>query len=92
MSEAGESAKLAKGIEVFITDDGSELVVHSGGAELFRLQAPDHASFSAFERHVSHGMCPIVSFDPGHQINGWMDWYYHVDIDRQSMTRLNPWK
>ncbi len=88
----GKSAKLAKGIEAFITDDGSELVVHGGGSELFRLQAPEHAGFYTFERHVVHGMCPIVSFDLGHQINGWMDWYYQVDINRQSMTRLNPWK
>ncbi|MGK4006527.1 hypothetical protein WMF31_28160 [Sorangium sp. So ce1036] len=86
-------AKLEGGHIGRIVGDGSRLeIVDSGGAILFTLSAPAHAVFYLFAVHAVHGECPVVSFDPDHAINGWMDWYYRVDIESRSMERLNPWR
>lgn len=86
-----QKATLAGGIEFQISGAGSELVV-TQGAEVFRLKAPPHARFYTFAEHYAAGICPIVSFEPGHQINGWQDWHYRVNMKTKSMERVDPWK
>ena len=87
-----DKERLRGGCEAEIQGQGEELVISRHNKELFRLKAPSHAGFYTFAEHYAHGVCPIVSFDPEHAINDWMDWYYRVDIDGQSMERLSPWK
>lgn len=88
-----QSAKLESGHIIRILGDGSRLeIVDSEGTVLFTLSAPAHAVFYLFAVHATHGACPVVSFEPNHAIDGWMDWYYRVDIERRSLERLNPWR
>lgn len=76
-----------------IGEEGRVLSVFgSSGSALFTLSPPPHAGFYQFAHHAIHGECPKVSFDPGHGINGWTDWYYLVNVESRSMERLNPWR
>ena len=86
-------AILAGGHIAEIENEGQSLVIiEVDGSTLFTLAPPGNAAFYQFARHAVHGECPVVSFEPGHAINGWMDWYYRVDVSGQSIERLNPWR
>lgn len=92
----GEEADLGEGVLAKIVENGSLLEVReASGKLLFTLTPPPHSAFYIFQPHAIHGVCPIVSFSPGHKPdgdNGWPDWYYRIDVRNRSMTRLNPWK
>ena len=84
---------LADGRFAEIDTEGQSLnVFEPDGSKLFMVAPPEHAGFYQFARHAVHGECPIVSFEPGHAINGWTDWYYRVDVSGQFVERLNPWR
>ena len=84
---------LADGRLADINAEGRSLsVFESDGKELFTLAPPEHAAFYQFVSHAEYGECPIVSFEPGHTVDGWMVWYYRVDVDAQRIERLNPWR
>ena len=86
-------ATLSSGLRAAITPDGAVLsIFDASGSSIADLHAPSHAGFYQFASHVTHGMCPIVSFEPGHTINGWSDWYYLVSTDGKSIEQLNPWR
>jgi hypothetical protein len=77
-----------------IIDDGKTLQIFDSAGKklLFELYAPENAGFYSYAKHSIHGECPIVSFNPGNEVNGWMDWYYRVDPNSQTMEQLNPWR
>lgn len=84
---------LATGQVAEIEDDGNVLrVSETNGDELFTVHPPEHSKFYQFIEHVVEGECPVVSFEPGHEVNGWMDWYYKVNITTHQIEKLNPWR
>lgn len=86
-------ARIALDHRAAIDQEGVILsVFRPDGSAAFMLAAPEGGTFYAFAEHAVHGMCPIVSFGRASKINGWMDWYYLVDVANGSMERLNPWR
>lgn len=86
-------AKIALDHRAVIEKNGAILsVFRPDGSAAFELTTPEGGAFYLFAEHVVHGQCPIVSFDQANKINGWMDWYYLVDVANGSMERLNPWR
>jgi hypothetical protein len=84
---------LNSGFRATINHGGQSLtVISSGGNEAFVLKAPPKGGFYQFVEHAQHGQCPVVSFEPGYGINGWLDWYYRICTDTQSLEQLNPWR
>ena len=74
-------------------DDGALLRVFSpDGEPAFSVLPPEFSAFYTFATHAVHGNCPVVSFESGHQRNGWPDWYCKVDVDAKSVQLLNPWR
>jgi hypothetical protein len=86
-------ATLGTGLHAVIGPGGTSLAVLDGsGATIATLPPPEHAGFYQFAKHAIHGVCPIVSFELGHAVNGWPDWYYLVSPDGKSIEQLNPWR
>ena len=86
-------AKIALDHRAVIEKDGAILsVFRPDGSAAFELAAPENGVFCSFAGHAVHGNCPIVSFGLANKINGWMDWYYLVDVANGTMERLNPWR
>lgn len=86
-------AKVSGDYRAVIDNDGSRLTVFSpDGKEAFALSPPEHGTFYLFAEHIEHGPCPVVSFHPDFQINGWQDWYFKLDVRFKTISRLNPWR
>lgn len=84
---------LTNGYQAVIAEAGTRLEVFApDGKMLFAVTPPEHSGFYQFARHAVHGECLIVSFEPKHKINGWMDWYYRIDVEERRIERLNPWR
>jgi hypothetical protein len=86
-------AILKSGHMAEITQEGGLLSIYGTDGNLFfSIAPPDRAGFYQFVQHAIEGQCPIVSFSPGHEINGWSDWYYKVNVEVQVIERVNPWR
>jgi hypothetical protein len=86
-------ATLSSGLHAAIGQAGASLAISDEkDVTIAVLPAPAHAGFYQFAQHAVHGVCPIVSFEPAHAVNGWSDWYYLVSQDGKSIERLNPWR
>lgn len=74
-------------------DDGALLRVFTPGDALaFSVLPPEFSAFYTFALHAIRGNCPVVSFEPGHERNGWPDWYCKVDVESETVQLLNPWR
>lgn len=81
------------GYKVVIVNNGALLKVFDQvGTEICALRPPEYSSFYQFAKHAIHGECPIISFEPAHSVNGWQDWYFKIDVQSKSISRLNPWR
>lgn len=81
------------GYKAFIINDGALLkVFDQKGVEICALYPPEYSLFYLLSEHAIHGVCPIVSFEHAHAINGWQDWYFKIDVPSKSIVRLNPWR
>jgi len=86
-------ATLSSGLRASIGLAGASLAISDyNGTTIAVHAAPEHAGFYQFAQYAVHGLCPIVSFEPGHAVGGWSDWYYVVSLDGKSIEQLNPWR
>ena len=84
---------LDNGYKAEIVAEGTRLNLFApDGCFVFSVAAPEFATFVSFSEHAIHGLCPLVSFELGHEKNGWPDWYCKVDISSGTVNLLNPWR
>jgi hypothetical protein len=85
--------RLSNGYDAEIIAEGAQLDLFSSEGDFeFTATPPEFSVFVVLAEHATKGMCPIISFAPGHQQNGWMDWFCEIDVQSQSVNLLNPWR
>lgn len=67
-------------------------ILESDRSKLFTVVLPANDAFYQFASHAQYGECPIISYDPGHAVNGWTDSYSRIDVGGQGIERLNSWR